>query len=331
MPCQEAMSTTSSQRSWHINDPLSLLEPGSQGPVQVLLTKVSTAWMHANRDEALRSCYDAMHCANRTNDLACSALAQLYLANTCARLGHSTEGADWARRAARRFRLLGNSHNAMIAHLLLARLECALHSLDTAQINYQKALDICRKLQSREKAAARRKAALYEQIAEEIQDAIAEVTSTVTEVFDETFHLESIPILYVSDGPDQALVERSGVVRYAATTGEFLVEGRTYRPYPIGEASDRKVDLKAGDFDFALIIPEDGWLGSDGRAGDYALVRRESRVTQEGPGVLWTGDHWVGGRFERDATTGDIDFVSSQPHIIGKEQGCVVALLKLTA
>jgi len=308
---------------------MSLVEPSPPGPVHVLLTKVSNAWGQANRDEALRSCYAAMRCANQANDLAGLALAQLYLADTHARCEHWAEGANWARRAIRRFRLLNNNRNAMAAHLLLARLERSLRNLDEAQMNYQRALDLCRKLQAEEKRTARREAAAwYEGIAEEIQGTIADISTTVTGQFDQTYRLDFIPILYISDGPDRATVERSDVVGHLKTTGEFLIAGRTYHLYPLGEVLGSKVELKPDAPYFALAIPEDGWLDPVSKKGDYVLVQKQLQATQEGPGVVWTGENWMGGQFERDATTGEVRFVSPRPHIIGAERGYVVGLLK---
>jgi len=323
------MQAVDNHTQLHIDDPLSLVESGSQGPVQVLLAKVSNAWMHDNRDEALRSCYAAMRSANRTNDPAGIALAQVYLADTYTRCGHPAEGVDWARRAARRFSLLGDSHNAMVAHLLLARLEHSLHNLDQAQLDHQQALDICQRLESEEKSAARRKAVLYKQLAKEIQDAITDIAMTVAE--HAQAHLCSFPILRLSDGPDTAVSEHSDVIGYAATTGEFFIAGRTYYLYPLNGSPEYQADFKANATQFALPVVKNGWLDPASKQGDYVLVRKETQVTREGPGVLWTGEKWVGGRFERDATTGNVRFTTPQPHIIGGAQGCAIALLKPVA
>ena len=325
MPCREAMSVNN-HTQLHIDDPLSLVELGSSGPVQVLLTRVSNAWKNANRDEAVRSCYAAVRSANQANDLTGIALAQLYLADTCARCERPAEGVDWARRAARRFGLLGDDHNAMVAHLLLAGLGCSLHNLDQAQLDYQQALEICQRLQSEEKGAARRKAALYGQLAEEIQRAITATATTAAE--HDQAHLSPFPILRLSDGPDMAVSEHSDVIGYAATTGEFLIAGRTYYLYSLGETPENQVGLETDAVQFALPVPKDGWLDPASKQGDYVLVQQEAQITREGPGVSWTGEKWVGGRFERDAATGNIHFTTPQPHIIGRAQGCAIALLK---
>lgn len=330
MSFRDLSQAVNSHRWLHINDPLSLVEPGPQGPVQVLLERVANAWAHANRNEALHLCKAAVRCANQTSDVAGTALAQLYLADIYARSGRLAEGADLARSAARRFKLLGDRHNAMVARLLLARLERSLQRLDEAWLDYQQALDMCQKLQSEEKEAARRRATLYEQIAVEIQDAVTDITTAIADQCDQIHRLlASIPILRLSDGPGTTIFERSNVVDYIATS-EFLIAGRTYYLHPLDETLGNRLELKAGAVHFALPVPEDGWLDPVSKKGDYVLVRQEIQSTQEGPGVLWTGENWVGGQFKRHVTTGGIRFVAPQPHIIGKAQGYVIALLKPT-
>jgi len=269
-----------------------------------------------------------MRCAERMNDIPGIALARLYMAGTYARIGRSADGVKPAMRAARVFEMQGCGHNVMVAYLLLAHLECSLQNLDEAQLHYQKALAICQKLQSEEKRAARRKVALYEQFGVEIQNAMTGIATAIARQFDQICRLlDSIPILRLSDAPSLAVFGRLNVVGYVAT-GEFLVEGRAYYLHPLGETPGNRLELEAGAVHFALPVPEDGWLDPASKKGDYTLVRREIRVTQEGLGVLWTGKNWVGGRFERDVTTGDVHFVSPRPHIIGKEQGYAIALLK---
>jgi len=327
----EAVMQVKAEVRLNIRDPLSLVQPGSQGPVQVLLEKASNAWAHANRDEVLHFCRAAMRCAERTNDVPGAALARLYLAGTYARIGRSADGVNPATSAARVFEMRGCSHNAMVAYLLLAHLECSLQNLDEARLHYQKALTICQKLRSEEKRAARHEVALYEQFAVEIQNVMTGIATAIAKQFDQICRLlGSIPILRLSDAPSLAIFERSNVVGYVAT-GEFLVEGRTYYLHPLGEAPGNRLELKAGAVHFALPVPEDGWLDPASKKGDYTLVRRETQITQEGLGVLWTGKNWVGGRFERDVTTGDVHFVSPRSHIIGKEQGYAIALLKPVA
>jgi len=164
-----------------------------------------------------------------------------------------------------------------------------------------------------------------------------EVDYEVIQQLARTYRPSPIPILKVSDGPDVATGQGSDVAGYATATGKFLIAGRTYHLYPLDKATGGKVELKSGAVYFALVVPEDGWLDSASKKGDYALVQWKPPVAQEGPGVLWTGAEWVGGRFERDVATRDIHFVPSRPYIIGGEgkekggdeqQGYVVALLK---
>jgi hypothetical protein len=127
----------------------------------------------------------------------------------------------------------------------------------------------------------------------------------------------------------------------------------TYVLFPLNVAGKntlklerRKLELKVGAVHFALPVPEDGWPSRISKKEDLALV--QAQITQEGPGVLWTGQRWEVGRFERDETTRSTRFVASklQPHIIGgeaieeeqvieiqeevtgKEYGSVIGLLK---
>jgi len=311
-----------------IRDPLSLAKLGSQGPVQLLLEEATDAWARANKDDALHYCRAAKHCAEHANDIPGTALAQLYLADAYARIGELARGVDQGKRAAKIFGMRGCSHNAMVACLLVARLESSLQRLDHARQSYQDALDLCERLQDRERIDARSKAVFYGQIASEIRSAMTDVATMIAKQYDQMCRLlDSIPILRLSEAPGRSVFERSNVVGYVAT-GEFLVDGRAYYLYPLRVASKSSLELKAGAVHFALPVPENGWLDDASEKGDYALVQRETQVTREGPGVLWTGEDWVGGRFERDADTGDIRFVSSRSRIIGQEKGYAIALLK---
>ncbi len=272
-----------------------------------------------------------MRCAERANDIPGTALAQLYLADAHARVGQLAKGADLARRAAEVFGMGGSSHNAMVAYLLVARLERSLRRLDNARWFYQKALDTCRRLQAEDRSAARLEETLYGRVAMEIQSAMTDVATAIARRFEQICRLlDSIPILCLSDAPSRDVFERSNVVGYVAT-GEFLVEGRAYYLHPLSGVPKSRLELKAGAVHFALPVPRDGWLDSSSKKGDYALVRRETQITKEGLGVLWTGEDWVGGRFERDANTGDVRFTSSGMHVIGEEKGYAIALLKPVA
>ncbi len=269
-----------------------------------------------------------MRCAEHANDIPGTALAQLYLADAYARIGQLARGVDRGKRAARVFGMRGYSHNAMVACLLVARLESSLQRLDDARQSYQDALELCKRLQDRERTNTRHGAAFYGQIASEIQDTMTDVAKTMAKQFDRMGRLlDSIPILRLSEAPSKSVFERSNIVGYVAT-GEFLVDGRAYYLYPLRLISKSHLELQAGAVHFALPVPENGWLDAASEKGDYALVQRETQVTKEGPGVLWTGEDWVGGRFERDAPTGEIHFVSPMSHIIGQEKGYAIALLK---
>jgi hypothetical protein len=135
---------------------------------------------------------------------------------------------------------------------------------------------------------------------------------------------------------DKGIAVSSNMIYYAAIS-ESLIAGHTYYLCPLGEALKGEVAIKPGTVYFALAVPQDGWLDPDSKKGDYVLVQWKPSVAQEGPGVLWTGEQWVGGQFVRDADTGNIRFVEPRPRIIGdtriigdigQERGYVVALLK---
>jgi regulator of protease activity HflC (stomatin/prohibitin superfamily) len=134
-----------------------------------------------------------------------------------------------------------------------------------------------------------------------------------------------IPILNISDGPAIASADQLDTVTYMPATRNFLIAEHPYRLHLL-EVQEHEIDFET--VRFALAIPENGWLDPASRAGDYALIQPELQVPQEGPGVQWREEHWEGGRFQRDRSTGRIDFVPTQSRTIGEEQGYVVALLK---
>jgi len=279
----------------------------------------------------LRLCYAAKRYAIQTYDLAGTALAQLYLADAQARISNIRTGIKFARQAREIFEKLGHRRNEMAAQWLLARLEQASQNFEDAKLEYQKALDLGQALQAEAKETALHKAVLfYERVIESIRRDLEDVGTAIANQQDQMYRfLDTVPVLRLSDGPGATVFERSNVIGYIST-GEFIIEGCPYYLYPLGEVTGNRLKLKAGTVHFALPVPEDGWLGPASRKGDYALVRQETQAAQEGPGVLWTGERWVGGRFERNLTTGDIYFMAPPPHVIGKERelGYVIALLK---
>jgi hypothetical protein len=251
-------------------------------------------------------------------------------ADAHARNNRLQTGVKLAERARRILKMWGDRHNTMVAQLLIARLQVSCNSND-ARRKYLEALDLCRKLKSGKRETARdEEALLYEQIIEGIQQALNGVSKVVKEPYEHRYSLNSIPILRLSDGPD-AIVGRSGVIDHVAN-GEFRIGGRTYFLHPLNETAGHTLELRDSAVHFALPVPEDGWLDPASKEGDYALARWDPQVTQEGPGVMWTENEWVAGRFERD-TEGDFRFCPQPPRIIGSQkiELCkVVALLRRT-
>jgi hypothetical protein len=317
--------------SSNIIDPLLSAKPDPEGPVHQLLQNVINARPCADCETLLRLCSEAVECARKHGDQTELALACLYQAEAEARNDQLETGIRLAERAIRILKMQGDHHNAMVARLLLARLRVA-RDLASARVEYLKALDYCQKLESDQKEIAQNKEALsYGQITEEIRHALEDVSRVTEGKPIPRYVLSStIPILQLSDGPDVVFAP-SGMIDYVAPD-DFRIKGRPYFLHPLDRTAGHAQRLKADAVHFALCVPEDGWLDSASKKQDYALVRQEAQITQEGPAVSWTKEEWVGGRFERDTTTGKVNFVGSEPDIIGRkqteEQGFVVGLLK---
>jgi hypothetical protein len=314
--------------SSNIIDPLLSAKPGPEGPVHQLLENVINARPCADCETLLRLCREAVECARKHGDQTELALACLYQAEAEARNNQLETGVKLAERARQVFEMQGDHHNAMVAQLLLARLRVA-RDLGGARVQYLKALDCCQKLESHKKECAQsEEALLYRQITQEIQRVLRVLSRMIEEAHTAGYVSSSIPILQLSEGPD-AICASSQVIDYVAS-GEFRVEGHTYILYPLNQTVRHTLELENRAVYFALRVPEDGWLDPASKQGDYALVQRETRVTQEGPAVLWTKDEWVAGRFERD-TEGNIRFFPQPARIIGSqkvEPRTAVALLK---
>jgi hypothetical protein len=311
-----------------IKDPLSLLEPGPESPVQIRLNRACNAC----RDEALSCCYEALECARRTGDLRCTATAYLHLADICARWEQWAEGVDWARRGAYAFRVLGNYHNVMVALLMLGNLARSSGNLDQAESHYRKALSLCRRLLFEEKATGQRKASLYDRIDSEIRATIVETFSDLEARSDAEIRLYPISVLHSTDEPSKTTLVEANRIGYWTSRGDFLITGYSYAPTLLSPLWNGRVESRLSVDHFVLSVPEDGWLYPASDRRDYVLIRMEQQPTQEGAGVAWNGESWVGGQFERDTRTGRIRFVAIEPRIIGDEQpvrqGLVLALLK---
>lgn len=320
----------------HINDPLCSARPNAEGSAGPLIEEIIRIRWHTECEEALCLCKDAVACASKHGAPADLAIAYLYQADALARNKQFEAGIELAERAKRILEMKGDRHNVLIAQLLVAHLRAA-QDQDDARPEYLEALSYCRRLESEKKQAAQKKEAqLYEQITKEIQLALEDVSKVVRAPYTSGYLLDSIPVLQLSDGPD--VISRPATVMDYAITGEFKMEGRTYLLYPINEMAEHKPEVQVGAVHFALLVPEEGWLGRTSKEQDYVLARQETQITQEGPGVSWEKQEqvWVGGRFECNATTGKIDFLSTKPRIIGDErteeqaegQGLVIGLLK---
>jgi len=122
-----------------------------------------------------------------------------------------------------------------------------------------------------------------------------------------------VPIV-LSEGEEPGFaVAELEIDRY--TVGRQLtVNGDSFRTQPL--KGNRRVSLAPGIECYALRIPDEarGLLGAN--EGDYALVVREKKVRQEGPGVLETLGGPEFGNFERD-DAGKINFIRPDATVIG--------------
>jgi hypothetical protein len=88
-----------------------------------------------------------------------------------ARCGALSLGTYWARRSALCFTLLGDKHNAMVAHLLLGLLQHITQRRGEARQGYKKALSLCRELALNAKERAQSRAGrAYTEISEELKE-----------------------------------------------------------------------------------------------------------------------------------------------------------------
>jgi hypothetical protein len=317
----------------HINDPLSLANLSSEQPVRLSLKEIEEARSRSNWEETLRLCNSAKRLATEHGDQTGTAIALLYLADAQARTGHLKEGIATAERARKLLRMQRDYHNVIVAHILLARFK-AEQSLDDAKLEYSEALGFSRKLEAEAHAIKwDNETRSYQQISEEIRLALEYIETVITEQFTRKALLHPASRPKPRDGPDTAPFKylNSTTVDYV-TIGELMIRGRKYHLYPLDTTPGNGAEINTSAFHFALPVPEEGWPDLAGQKGDYLLVRQE-QVIQEGPGVLWTGEKWMVGRFERDATSGEIHF-AQKPHIIGSPMPNhsfafpVVALLK---
>lgn len=325
-----------------IRDPLSLLDRcDSNRPVpSSVMREIAEARAHSDLDEVIRICKDALTAKWIWNE--CRAIIQLYLADAQAQVGHIEKAITDAESARIVFEMQDDSWKQLVTHLLLARFKARQDLMDGHR-EYDKAIKACQKLEFQAKASGSMKEAQFcGRLVEAIQRIQENIENADWEERSRSCPLNSIPILQLADGPEK-LTEPSEMIGYLATDRfhvERLEETFTYVPYPIDAAVERrKLGLEVGTVHFALPVPVNGWPCPVSTQEDLALV--QAQITQEGPGVLWTGRKWNIGRFERDEHTGTIDFVTSRRrrHIIGGEitetqkvseieYGSVIGLLK---
>ena len=136
-------------------------------------------------------------------------------------------------------------------------------------------------------------------------------------------------------------VARGRVTRHALAE-EIVVGHDHFRSWSVGGAIMQFGARTDGEY-FALPVPRDKWAGPETKAGDYLLIQREYRPSEEGPAVLHDAEApegWRYGHFVRDEA-GHISF-RPRPRIIGaasepsptltipagEAMGYVVAILK---
>jgi tetratricopeptide (TPR) repeat protein len=332
------------QSSHVIEDPVSLVELGSGGPVCSILKNVEKARAYYNWDMVLRLCDHARKCATSHSDQAGLATARLYIADALAHSGRLNEGIDAARRARKHFRLQRDHRNMILADLLLAQIRLKTRQdPQDAYLIYRATRDLCQELESRARENMQsHEAQFYRQAIEGIQQALQaleDIDRVIAEKSCQSRFPDAIPVLQLSDGPDVVL-QPARVINHLAVD-KFTDGGHIYFLHPLDDSTDT-LKFKAGATYFALPVPEDGWPSPISRKEqDFALV--QAQASWKGPGVRWTGQEWVTGQFERDTTTGRIAFVMPKLHVIGEEvteevveieevtleYGCAVGLLKL--
>jgi hypothetical protein len=301
-----------------VNDPLSLVELRSEGPVWRILRHVREARSHSNWNEVLDLCNKAIGKEREYRDRLARALAQLYMADALAHCDHLPEATTQAKRAEEDFGRQGNHCYKFLAQLLLILLNLKVEQDVPAA--YENLKDARKKLESKaQESMWSPEVQFYRQTIKIINCLMKSIDDTVEKETLQSCCLNAIPILKLSDGPNVVL-QPTRVMNHL-TTEEFRIgeEGHTYLVYPPDEAGSEELRLKAGTTHFVLPVPADGWPSSSSRRGrDYVLVRARER--QEGPGVQWTSQQWLIGRFVRDATTKEIHFVRApKPYVLGGE------------
>jgi hypothetical protein len=166
---------------WYTRDPIALVDLDTSETTQTLRDGVEAIRNRFNRFQALGLYYKLKENADQAGDLAGIALTQLLLADAMARCGALSLGAYWARRSALCFTLLGDKHNALVAHLLLGLILHITERRGKAQHSYREALTLSRELASNAKEVAQTRAGrMYTEISTELEHLLRNVSYPVT-------------------------------------------------------------------------------------------------------------------------------------------------------
>lgn len=309
-----------------IRDPLSLVQLRPQVSLFDLLEGVAKAREYGDLDQTQHLLRFTKKCADKVDDLASIAMTHLYLTELYFRYNKLAAGSELATRATETFGVLGDLHNAMVGHLLIAKIEKERKNAQTTLQAYYEARDLCRRLLQENRATVQRKRIKLYQNLEGLIDAYIWGLIQADQAEQAGYCLEAIPILSLSEEIGASL-EHSNVVSYV-TAGSFLIEGNRYDPLSL-RLGEHMVELKTETEQFALPVPENGRVSYFSVKGDYVLVcqEKEKEGIREGPGVFWTGEEWIGGQFKYEGS--EVKFESSETYIIGnRERGSVIALLK---
>jgi len=313
----------STQRSLFDLARLSPGEPASK-LVCLLLEDLCKACSDDDWEKIQRRYEDIVECGDQMG----IGMAQLYRADAHARNNNPEEGIKFAGRAINSFWLANDHCKQIVAHLFLAHLKQESDAFDDAEQEYRKANILYDERISKANEPAQSEEDVFNrQIRKEIQEGLRDVGKAAKDRLTRRCFLnpmKPIPVLQPGDRPDM-IREPSRMIDCVATD-VFKINERPYLLYSLDDTGGRTLELNADALHFAYPVPEDGWLDTDSKRGDYALVQRETQISQEGPGLSWTERNWVWGRFERNPTTGEIHFEPPQPYIIG--MGYIVALFR---
>jgi hypothetical protein len=303
-----------------LNDPLSLVELRSEGPVWRILANAKEARTHSDWGKVLRICERAITCESKHRNQSARATALLFMADALAQNGRVQESIDKADRARRSFLRQSENRNVILTDLVLTQLrQKTRRDVHDAYDSYGATRTLCKQLESKARESRLiSEAEFYSQIVSKIDQAMENIEEAVAKEALQSCCLKAIPVLQLSDA--LAMVSQPAKVIKYLTADKFKIGGQVYLLHPLDKAERGTLELQAGATHFALPVPEDGWPSPKGKKEqDFALVRAQvTPANREGPGVRWTGQEWTVGRFERKET-GKIIFAPPKRHTIGGE------------